>query len=115
MLNSLEQLKGKQVGIRTGMPYGNAYRAAGLQSQAKNSIANNIRKVMRGRIDAFLGYAPDVWGFFDELNIKPLPHDAANPVAVHRDSILYRDTVATRVFVGKLDAAIKQMELAGEL
>ena len=71
-LNSLAQLKGKKVGIRKGMIYGSEFDAAGLSVSVADSIESNIKKVQKGRLDAFIAYTPDAFDAFDPVSYTHL-------------------------------------------
>lgn len=113
-LQSLSELQGKKVGIRNGMPYGNEFDSMGLNATGAGTIESNIKKVQAGRLDAFLGYVPDAWTAFEALGMDPLPH-AEKPIAIHEDSILCRDTPATRSAINALDGALDEMKASGAL
>lgn len=104
-LNNVDDLKGKSVGIRKGMPYGNTFDAAGLNTSTVTTIEANIKKLQAGRIDAFVAYVPDVYAAFEGLGMKPLPHDADNPIAIHEDSLVCKGVSSD--FVSKFNSAIQ--------
>lgn len=87
-VTSLEQLKGKRVGIRRGMVYGSTVDNAGLKTNETNTISANIKKLNAGRLDAFIAYSPDVYTAFEEMGMEPLPHAKENPIAVHPDALV---------------------------
>lgn len=90
-INNLSELKGKKVGARFGMPYGNTFDNAGLNVEMVKSIQSNIKKLDKGRIDAFIAYVPDAYDAFKSLEIPPYPHDLDKPIAVHEDCLVCRD------------------------
>ncbi len=90
-ISRLSDLKGKKVGIRFGMPYGKSFESAGLKTEGVPSIEQNIKKLDKGRIDAFVAYVPDAYDAFKRLGIPPYPHDVDNPIAVHEDCLVCRD------------------------
>jgi hypothetical protein len=87
-ISNLEDLKGKKVGIRRGMPYGKTFENSGLNTQDVNNIEQNIIKLEKGRIDAFIAYVPDAYNIFKDIGMVPLPHDKNNPIAIHEDSLV---------------------------
>ncbi len=90
-INNLSDLKGKKVGARFGMPYGKTFDSAGLNVEMVKTIGSNIKKLDKGRIDAFVAYVPDAYDAFKSLGIEPYPHDIDNPIAVHEDCLVCRD------------------------
>jgi ABC-type amino acid transport substrate-binding protein len=112
---SFEQLKGKKVGARQGMPYGPKFDAAKLNAVLVNDDDENAKKLAAGSIDAFVAYVPDMW-VWSVTRRSTLPnHDRAKPADVHRDAFLCRDTQAARDFVKAFDNAVKTMKSSEEL
>ena len=89
-LKSLDELKNKVVGVRRGIPYGKRFEQAKLNLSIVDSIKQNILKLDRGRVDAFVAYVPDAYQVFKELGRKPYPHDISHPIAVHNDNLVCR-------------------------
>lgn len=114
-VSDVTALKGMKVGVRQGMPYGNNIENSGLSLVAASSIETNIKKLNAGRIDVFLAYWPDVYAAFDAMGVDPLPHAADQPVAVHNDSILCRDTPEGRAAIEAFDKGYKAIEGDGTL
>ena len=112
-INRLEDLKGKKIGVRTGMPYGKSFDNAKLKTQAVPKLELNIKKVQIGRIDAFVAYIPDAYNAFRGLGIEPLPHDVAKPVAVHPDSLVCRNVQPE--FIDKFNELLKELRDSGRL
>jgi len=112
-IHRLEDLRGKKVGIRTGMPYGKSFENIKLNTQAVPKLELNIKKVQKGRIDAFIAYIPDAYNAFRQLGMEPLPHDVANPVAVHPDSLVCRNVQPE--FISKFNALLKNLKESGRL
>lgn len=112
---SVEQLKGKRVGARRGMPYGPKYDGSGIKAELVNDDGQNVQKLNAKRIDAFLAYVPDMWQWASASK-QPLPnHDEQQPFDIHKDAFLCRDTAATREFLKAFDAAVVKIRASGEL
>ncbi len=94
---SLDELQGKRVGIRNGMPYGKSFDAANLDAQSTSVISANISKLENDRIDAMVAYVPDAYDAFESLGKAPFPHDKDKPVAVHPDAMVCRGAPADLV------------------
>ncbi|QDG78236.1 transporter substrate-binding domain-containing protein [Labrenzia sp. PHM005] len=109
-VNSLSDLAGKKVGARHGMTYGNAVESAGIKFDLASTINQSIKKLEVGRLDAFIAYVLDAYTTFEEMGKEPFPHDKANPVAVHDDSVLCKPTSETEVFVREFNAHLANME-----
>ena len=90
IISSLDGLKGKKIGTRKGMPYGNAFNNAGLTVNEVSDIEKNITKLKNGRIDAFVAYVPDAYIAFDAMGIPAFPHAEDKPIATHPDSLVCR-------------------------
>ena len=90
-INKLSALKGKNIGARTGMPYGNILKNTQFNIDYVDTIEQNIKKLALGRIDAFIAYVPDAYNVFNKLNMKPLPHNKAKPLAIHPDRLVCKN------------------------
>jgi len=90
IINSLNELKGKNIGISRGVSYGKAFTEANLTTFPVKSIAQNIKKLELKRIDAFVAFAPDVFITFKNMGIEPYPHDSKTPLVIHHDRLVCR-------------------------
>jgi ABC-type amino acid transport substrate-binding protein len=112
---SLEQLKGKRIGARRGMPYGPAFDSSGVKAELVNEDDQNVQKLMAKRIDAFLAYVPDMWEWSKNKQ-QPLPnHDKGKPFETHKDAFLCRDSAETRAFLKAFNEAVIKMRASGQL
>ncbi len=105
-IDDVSLLKGKKVGTRKGMPYGNNVESSGARFMRVDKLAQNIKKLERGRLDYMVAYTPDVYDVFDTLGKTPFPHAKNAPVAIHEDSLLCKDTPENRLLIETLNAAI---------
>lgn len=106
-VNTLDELKGKRVGIRFGMPYGKSVETSNLDFNIVNKLKQNVLMLDMGRIDAIIAYVPDIYQVFEELNRRPFPHDKANPLEVHRDSLICRGVDSK--LINEFNAGLKTM------
>lgn len=104
VLSSLDSLKGKKVGARIGMPYGKTFDNSGIEAKLVSEIGTNIKKLDSGRIDAFIAYVPDAYIAFEKLNVPAYPHDKANPIAIHPDSLVCKG--ASKEFISTFNSSI---------
>jgi ABC-type amino acid transport substrate-binding protein len=112
---SLDQLKGKLIGARRGIPYGPKLAASGMTPELVNEDDQNVQKLQAKRIDAFLAYVPDMW-FWAKDKKQPLPnHDKDHPVDIHRDALLCHDTPENRAYIKAFDAEVVKLRASGEL
>ena len=114
-ITDLAELKGKKVGIRSGMPYGNKVEGAGLNLVKAKTDEANVKKLNAGRIDAFLAYTPDMLTLFQNMGIEPLSYDESRPIAVHEDTVLCRKDKGGDQIVANFNAGFKKIESSGEL
>ena len=105
VINNLDDLKGKKVGARSGMPYGKKVEGAGLKLFSTSNIENNIKKIDQERLDAFIAYTPDAYTVFEKLGVSPYPHDVDNPISVHPDALVCRG-VSTD-FVNMINSSVQ--------
>jgi len=101
---SLDQLKGKKVGVRGNMIYGKAIDDSGLDFKKARDIESNLERLNNGEIDAIIAFWPDSDTAFENAGITPLAH--AEAIAVHDDSVLCRDSYASNEFVKAMNAGI---------
>ena len=94
---TLEQLKGKTVGIRGSMVYGNEVENSGLNFKKTKDIESNIKSLNRGEIDAIIAYWPDSDAAFEGLGIEPLPRSEA--ITTHDDSVVCRESYTNNEFI----------------
>lgn len=112
--NNLEQLSGKIVGIRRGMPYGPKLDEK-VKTEAVNNDDQNVAKLALRRIDAFLAYVPDMWLWAKKNNTALPNYSVDKPIDIHQDAFLCRDSVETRKFLQSFNKALGTMQKSGEL
>lgn len=113
VINSLAALKDKKVGMRHGLPYGKSFDNAGLNTKAVDKIEKNIKKIDHASIDAFVAYVPDANIIFKNLGLKPYPHDAAKPMAVHPDAMVCKNVSGD--FIKTFNDGVKALGNSGRL
>lgn len=86
-LTELAQLDGKVIGIRYGMPYGKRFDDANITKFPVSDLREHLSLMELGLIDAFLAYVPDIYNMFQEEGVKPYPHAAEYPYALHLDAL----------------------------
>jgi len=111
LITSLEQLKGKKVGGRTGMPYGNKVEGAGLNLIGADTIEENIRKTESGELDAFVAFVPDAYMAYKAAGVTNIPYSKKSALSIHIDRMICRN--APRVFIDKYNANMKTMRDRG--
>lgn len=110
---SLDQLKGKKLGARRGMPYGPKIDKDYLLDLVTTDD-QNVQKLNSKRIDAFLAYYPDM-PLWAKEHKSPLPNHAQVPFDTHKDAFLCRDTPDVREFLKSFDEAVVKLRKSGEL
>lgn len=106
VITDLDSLRGKKVGLRKGMPYGNKIENSGARFVRADKLTQNIKKLEQGRIEYMIAYTPDIYDVFDSIGKSPFPHAEAEPIAAHEDSLLCKDTPANRALIEKLNAGV---------
>ena len=113
-INRLEDLRGKKVGIRRGMPYGKKFEKIQLKTELVTKLEQNINMIRSGRIDAFVAYVPDAYIAFRDLGISPpFPHDISNPIGIHPDCLVCRGVEPD--FIAKFNELMKELRASGRL
>jgi len=114
-IRDLDSLKGKTVGIRSGMPYGKNVMNSGLELREASTIEANIAKLKHDRIDAFIAFYPDSHTVFHDKGMEPLPYAADHPVEIMPDRVVCHDTQRGRDVVDSLNKALAKLEESGRL
>lgn len=84
------------------------FTAAGIYIELADTDAQNLSKLKAGRIQAFLGFLPDLQPFLDELS-----YDPARPFFQSYDRLTGRDRPAMRDFLQRLDPVLRDMHRDG--
>lgn len=70
-VDSLRDLKGKTVGILNGSSTQNELIEAGALPQLLKNQRSKLRMFLSGRLDAFVGWYPDIFVTLSNLEVKP--------------------------------------------
>lgn len=111
--SSYADLKGKKVGVRRGMIYGNSFDAANLKASEANSLEQNIKKLETGRIDAMVAYVPDAYLALSGMGKGEFPHTKDQPTAIHNDALVCRGVPAG--FLDQFNQNLKALSSSGKL
>jgi ABC-type amino acid transport substrate-binding protein len=111
---SLDQVKGKTIGIRTGLPYGPKLDGY-TQLAAVASDDQNVQKLNSKRIDVFLAYMPDMSIWAKEKKAALPSYKADTPFDTHRDAFLCRNTPEVQEFLKAFNPAVVKLRDSGEL
>jgi len=112
---SLDEAAGKLVGAIRGMPYGSAVDAANLTTELVDEEESNIRKLLAGRVDLILGYAPDTPVAIRTHGFPPLSYAADRPIKIIRDAVMCHRSPRTERFLAQLDARLIDLGGSGRL
>lgn len=115
-ITQLEQLNDKRVALWAGLDP--EIFLAGLNPIVEITPSEEVRVRMleAGRIDAILGFTPDVLLAADALSVSPPQYD--ENLALFRDegaSVVCHDSPATRAFVQQFDKHLAALKHSGEL
>jgi len=114
-ISSLDELKGKRVGGRLGMPYGQTIENSSIKIVLVPTIEANMKKLKHNRLDAFIAYTPDAFTSFENMKEEVYSHAADKPLAVHHDQIVCKKSVATEDFVKNFNSTLSVMRTDGVL
>jgi polar amino acid transport system substrate-binding protein len=115
LLRSLVDLRGKRVGITHGYPYSREVMAASghtLEEAASDEL--NIRKLVAGRIDAFVLdektgiQAAKALGLSDAIQ-----HDSLAPVSRQDVYVAFQPNDRGRELAGRMSEALRQLKASG--
>jgi len=111
VLATAEDLKGLKVGGISGFEgTWPQFTDAGINIDLVSSDSQNLAKLKAGRIQAVLGFLPDLNDVLDELN-----YDPARPFFKSFDRLNGRDTAAMREFLERLDPVLREMHADGTI
>lgn len=112
---TLEALKGKRVGITRGYPYAREVtdNPAFVIEEAASDEAN-IRKLMAGRIDAFVLDEKTGVRAFDALGLaREMQYEATLPVSRQEVYVAFRDTAQGREQARQFSVGLRKLKTSG--
>jgi ABC-type amino acid transport substrate-binding protein len=112
---TLQDIEGKRVGIKNGLWYGPKWSDKKMHVEAVASDEQNIEKLKKGRIDAFLAYVPDMTVLKHDKGIILPNHDPKRPFDIHNDSLLCHKSKRIEKMLKEFDQAISTMRTNGRL
>ena len=119
VISSISQLKGLAIGVRTGMNFNDGFEEIkndiNFDIEEVRDIELNYKKLMAGRIDAFVAYAPDIWNTLTEEQSNTLAFDRSKPFFVHPESVVCHDTPENQVFIKQFNHELNTLKAQGEL
>jgi len=105
--SDLSDLKGKRVGGRFGMPYGNKVKQAVKNGDftltLNYKIETSIKLINSNRLDYFLAYTPDACKALKKLNFPLRSYIKESPISTHQDRVLCKKTAKTEAFIKELN------------
>ena len=113
VISSLNGLKGKQVGIRKGLEFGGRLENQALNLEPVWDTEQNYKKLINKRIDAFIAYVPDIWGYFNSKELPGLTYDKSKPIVSYQESVACHDTPANHAFIKQLNFALQKLKEKG--
>ncbi|MCR8923537.1 transporter substrate-binding domain-containing protein [Dasania sp. GY-MA-18] len=119
IISDLQALKGKKVGVRTGMRFSAEFeqmRNSGyFEVEPVRDLALNYRKLIAKRIDAFAAYTPDIWNLLNSKELAKLHYDASQSMQKHPERIVCHATLSNQAFIKQFNLALQQLKQQGEL
>ena len=111
--SDLKELKGLNIGVRKGLEFGGKLDQYPLNIEPVWDTEQNYKKLLSGRIDAFIAYVPDLWGYFGSQHIPQLAYNKSKPILVYQESVACHDTPENRAFIKQLNTALQQLQQQG--
>ncbi len=114
-LTSIFQLKGKRVAyvLGLGIPIEKVKikeKEAGIKLIATENNEESFRILQRGRVNAIIGFLPDINLFLDELSFSP-----KNPLLVGYDRITCHNNETGKQFINSISPKLKEMKEDGAI
>ena len=95
------------------MNYGKAFDQADLNLEAVETLDLNIQKLMINRLDAIVGYVPDMLVRLNQLETNTLHYAHEHPLAIHKDALVCKGVAPQ--FIQSFNDRLMQMKKLGEL
>lgn len=107
-LETIDDLKGKTVGLRLGLNYGPKINAMQklIKTELATSLEQNLKKLKSKRVDAVLEFQLDVEQFV-KANPDFVFKASAAPVDVHNDSVTCYDNPVNRRLIDSYNEALR--------
>jgi hypothetical protein len=115
-ITSLEELKGKTVALWNGLDPTLLFKGAEIKIETTPNELVRVKMLNAHRIDAILGFTPDVILAAQQLNLLEPHYD--NKLALFRDegaSIVCKDSPQNRAFIKEFNTILKQLKTSGQL
>lgn len=112
---TLDELRGKRVGITRGYPYAREVTAnKNFVIDEALSDEANIRKLMAGRIDAFVLDEKTGLKAFEALELTAqMQYDPSKPVSRQEVYVAFRDTPGGRVLAKQFSDGLRKLKSSG--
>jgi len=108
--------KRKIIGKIRGYTYGNTVDRFAQHSSI--DVATNeqlIQLMLKGRADAIIAYAPDIFIIAERYKIRQLHYPVNQPLSVHNESFVCHSSEPSKRFIQSLDRDIRLMEQSSML
>ncbi|TQV84664.1 transporter substrate-binding domain-containing protein [Exilibacterium tricleocarpae] len=115
-ITDLQQLNGRRVALWNGLDPEIFLQGLTVKVETTPSEEVRVRMLEAGRIDAILGFTPDVLLAADALALAPPHYDES--LALFRDegaSLICHESPVTRRFVAQFDQYLERLKKSGEL
>ena len=115
LLKTLEDLKGKKVGITRGYPYvRDVTESTTFTVEFTNSDENNAKKLIAGRIDAFVVEEKSGLQAFKKMGVlTSIQYDKTRPLSEQDVYFAFHDDMKGRDLENKFSAAMRAMKTDG--
>lgn len=103
------------IAIRRGFDYGNVRESLNAQYVELSSDLDSIKMLASGRVDAIIGYLPEITAATALLGIPLLHYDVGKPLYIQKDAMVCHDKPSTREYIAQVNAVIAQWRQSGKL
>ena len=117
LITDAEQLSGKRVGYTEGFTYSSRLlNVSGARYQSTITDPQNIRKLVAGRIDVFLGDEVSALAAARQQGVTDrIHHDSGHPMAQYPVFFAFHNDERGRQLTQQFNQAIKALQDSGEL
>ncbi|MEW6984400.1 substrate-binding periplasmic protein [Colwelliaceae bacterium 6471] len=113
-ISSLHDLDKKIVAIQRGFTYGGKNFGENISVIAVGTINQSIEMLLKGRIDAFVGYESDVVNAFKEYDSSLIHTNKAFIVHSQSENIVCYKSKVTEQFIQQFDASLHLLKSSGQ-
>lgn len=113
VIRTLDEIRGKKIAMILGETYDEYLADYGGEWFTVNDEESRMNMLLRGRIDYVVGYFPDAFIHFRNLNVEPFAYDPNLVLYEAKDGITCYNTTRNQEFLTAVDTVFTEMKQSG--